>query len=80
MLRYITLALAGLGLGLALWSVIDTYKLNKINNLNKKAVALLGASIFKEKGAGVINGQGISILIKGTDNGKLALVIKEKED
>lgn len=79
MLR-IAFALTIIGLGLSIWSVIDTYKFNKINMLNKKAVALLGASIFKAKGEGIIKGDGISIIIKGTDDGKITLVIKDIKD
>ena len=73
-LRYITLGLAAVGLVLPIISVVDTYITRKVNMLNHRALAVLGASIFKDRGECKVEGDGMVIFIK-EDNGKVKVAI-----
>lgn len=79
-LRYITFGLASVGLVLALISVVDTFITRKVNMLNHRALAVLSASIFKDRGECKVEGDGMVIFIK-EDNGniKVAVGLKREE-
>ena len=75
MVRYVTLALAGVGFIFAIWSVIDTYRLNKIQILNQKALSILASHIVNEKGPCKIEGNDVVVLLRSTKNGKIDIAI-----
>lgn len=78
-LRYITFGLASVGLVLAIISVVDTYITRKMNLLNQRALAVLSASIFKDKGECKVEGDGMVIFIK-EDNGKVRVAVGLKRE
>lgn len=78
-LRYITFGLASVGLFLAIISVVDTYITRKVNMLNHRALAVLSASIFKERGECKVEGDGMVIFIK-EDNDKIKVAVGLKRD
>lgn len=75
MVRYVTLALASVGFIFAIWSVIDTYRLNKIQIINQKALSILASQIINEKGPCKIEGNGVVVLLNSMENGKIDIAI-----
>ena len=75
MTRYVTLALASVGFIFAIWSVVDTYRLNKIQILNQKALSILASQIINEKGPCKIEGNGVVVLLNSMKNGKIDIAI-----
>ena len=79
-LRYITLAMASVVFVLALVSVIDTWRNKKVNDISQRALAVLCASAYKEKGACSFEGEGLVILVKEKPTGHLCIGIGIKKD
>ena len=73
--------MASIGFVLALVSVVDTYISRKMNQLNQKALAVLCASIFKERGECKVEGDGMVIFIKENEEGnvKVAFGVKRED-
>lgn len=79
-LRYITLAMASVGFVLALISVVDTFLTRKMNQLNHRALAVLCASIFNERGECKVEGDGMVIFIKENEDGNVKVAFGVKRD
>ena len=79
-LRYITLAMASVGFVLALISVWDTYITRKMNTINQRALAVLSASIFKDKGECKVEGDGMVIFIKENEDGNVSVAFGIKRE
>lgn len=79
-LRYITFGLASVGLVLAIISVVDTYITRKMNLLNQRALAVLSASIFKDKGECKVEGDGMVIFIKENEDGNVSVAFGVKRE
>ena len=74
-LRYITFGLASVGLVLALISVVDTFLTRKMNMLNHRALAVLSASLFKDRGECKVEGDGMIIFIKENEDGNVSVAV-----
>ena len=79
-LRYITLAMASVGFVFALASVIDTFITRKMNTINQRALAVLSASIFKDKGECKVEGDGMVIFIKENEDGNVSVAFGIKRE
>ena len=79
-LRYITLAMASVGFVLALASVIDTFITRKMNTINQRALAVLSASIFKDRGECKVEGDGMVIFIKENEDGNVSVAFGVKRE
>lgn len=67
-IRYVALALAGIGFALSLWSVITTCKEREMQSVTDEAVLIMAIALLNEHGNCSLKGKQIDVLIKKDDD------------
>lgn len=66
-IRYVALALAGIGFALSLWSVITTCKEKEMQAVIDEAVLIMAIALLNEHGNCSLKSKRINVLIKKDD-------------
>lgn len=67
-IRYVALALAGIGFALSLWSVITTCKEREMQSVTDEAVLVMAIALLREHGNCYLKGKQINVRIKKDDD------------